>query len=435
LNLKPKALQRCQVETPYEIVDLTWNLARSQRNNAVFDRVIDLGAGDARFSSASFFYNQYVGLEVDKSKMHDCKLPSNAQIINADAMKWNGSDFDLCIGNPPYIRHHNLDSQWRSEVLSQIFQRSGVKIKHTANLFILFLMQALLCTHEKGLVVQIVPFEWITRPSARELRDYIASRGWDVMIFRFEAEIFPRVLTTASVTIIDKVKRSGQWSFAEIDKTGEIKTMVHPSGYATDVLPYLDRQDDMYGLRGLSPGGQDIFVLTEEERLYFSLKKNRDVVPCITSLRSIPDSVLCLDAASFNKFFVSAGKRCWLIKSDNDSLSRELQNYLDSVGNRWEKYSTCTNRQIWWRYPPHPIPALLISSGFVGSAPKVLLNLVGSVAAGSVYGIILRENYNSESIAKKLRKFNFAQHVVAHSNNLKKIEVKQLNSVLEMVKG
>lgn len=427
--MKSQHFQRCQVETPQEIVDLLWRMARDRRNGAAFRRVIDLGAGDGRFAQAKDAYRQYVGIEYDRQKI-PAKLPRGAAIVDADALAWKEGGYDLCIGNPPYIRHHHLEADWRDQVLQQFESDLGVSLKRTANVFVLFLMQALRRTRDDGLVVQLVPFEWVSRPSAKELRDHIQENKWDVSVLRFNTEIFPRVLTTASVTIIDKRGRSGSWSYGEIGRDGVVKAIGQPSGSSRKVLAYEGRAEDLYGLRGLSPGGQDIFVLTEEERLHFSLKKTRDVSPCVTSLRHVPVEQAELDRAAFEKHFVDAGRPCWLIRSDRDTLSPELRAYLEHVGQRWKAYTTCTNRATWWRYRPHAAPQLLFSSGFVGKTAKVFVNESKAVAVGSVYGIFARGKLLPMQIAERLRQFDFRQRVVSHSNNLKKVEVRQLNAVL-----
>jgi len=133
---------------------------------------------------------------------------------------------------------------------------------------------------------------------------------------------------------------------------------------------------------------------------------------------------------------VQAGRRCWLIRSDESNLSASLHAYLQSVkAERWQAYSTCTVRQVWWRYRPHPAPAVLFSSGFVGSGTKVLVNEVGAIALGSVYGVICKDQGRSaDHIAQQLRDYDFAKCVVSHSNNLKKVEVRQLNAVLTEIK-
>lgn len=430
--MKIEHLSRCQVATPPEIVDLLWQLALERRPGRFFSRVLDLGAGDARFARVQHAYQSYLGLELDNKKAQAAMLPAGAKLRVADAMKWNEGGYDLCIGNPPYIRHHNLDREWRTKVLDRFGKQANVRLKSTANAFVLFLLQALLKTADDGLVIQLVPFEWVTRPSAKELRDYIDRQGWRVSVYRFNAEIFPSVLTTASISIIDKNSTSGGWDFGEIGKDGNIKRLDYPSGSSSAVLPYEKRTSSLFGLRGLSPGGQDIFVLTEQERLHFSLQKRRDVTPCVTTLRHIPAEMQELDSDAFKSYYIEAGKRCWLIRSDKKDVSEELQTYLDHVGDRWKKYSTCTVRPTWWRYRPHPKPTLLFSSAFVGKSSKVLINSAGAIAVGAVYGIIAdnKKATAAHKIAKRLRQYDFRQRVVSHSNNLKKVEVKQLNAVL-----
>ncbi|WP_420473699.1 Eco57I restriction-modification methylase domain-containing protein [Noviherbaspirillum sp. ST9] len=428
--MKAEHLQACQVETPHPIVELAWGMARRLRNGQVFDSVVDLGAGDARFSQPNEAYRRYVGVEVDGTKVRSKALPDNAQIVHADAMKWEPMGFDLCIGNPPYIRHHRLDSQWRDEVLANIRSVSGIRLKKTANLFVLFLAQALIKTKPDGLVVQVIPFEWVSRPSASELRAHITEQGWDVEVFRFSEDIFPTVLTTASITIIDKSRKSGNWKFWKIGADGQSKPVKQPSGTNTRVLSYENRAHAAHAMRGLSPGGQEIFVLTEEERLHFGLKKKRDVVPCVTSLRVLPIELQDLDDEAFKKYYVDAGQRCWLIRSDKENVSPELRAYLDNVGDAWKKYSTCTLRQTWYQYKPHPVPQLLASSGFVGKRPKIALNSVKAVAVGAVYALFCTDLQEAAVLAQRLATFDFSKRVVSHSNNLKKVEVRQFNSVL-----
>lgn len=431
--MKPEYFQRCQVETPSDVVTLLWSLAKKARPRRTFDAVLDLGAGDARFArDSTATFSRYVGIERDVEKIRRDNLPSNAEVICGDAMKWQANNFDLAIGNPPYIRHHHLDPSWRAEIISSIHEESDILLKRTANLYVLFLMKALQRTCEDGLVVQLVPFEWVTRPSAAELREHIVSKRWNVRVYRFNADIFPSVLTTASIVLIDKSQKDGRWEFGEIGRNGTIREVQSPSGNSSSVLPYASRHSEVHALRGLSPGGQDIFVLTEEERLYYSLRKNRDVAPCVTSLRRLDAEATVLDAETFAKTFIEAGARCWLIRSDRQKRSPELNSYLKSVGTRWKQYTTCTNRSDWACYMPHPTPVLLISSGFVGKGPKILVNEIGAVAVGSVYGVLTSLSKTKlKRLVDRLRTYDFGKRLVHHANNLKKIEVRQLNAVLD----
>lgn len=429
--MKPSHLKRCQVETPPDVVELVWTLVRQMRVGEVFESVLDLGAGDGRFSWAQGAYGRYIGIERDPQKAVNAKLPSGAEIIVADAFSVSRAEHDLCIGNPPYIRHHGLDPVWRDRAIRSLLRNGGPSMKKTANAFVLFLAQALLKTRSDGLVAQVVPYEWVTRPSASELRDFISEKGWDVYVYRFDVDIFPTVLTTASITLIDKRGTQGRWTFGQIGRNGDIKRVAHPSGTRSRVLPYENADASLRAIRGLSPGGQDIFVLTEEQRLFYGLKKRRDVRPCIVSLRPLDPEADVLDDALFESEFVYAGRPCWLIRSDREKVSDELAAYLIAVGDRWERYSTCKTRKVWSRYRPHPVPAVLVASGFTGKAPKVLVNSVAAIAVGSVYGIVCEHAVPSpRKIATALRGFNFQRRLVHHANELKKLEVRQVNAVL-----
>ncbi|HBP6464382.1 TPA: class I SAM-dependent methyltransferase [Pseudomonas aeruginosa] len=430
--MKEAIFSRCQVETPPDVVQLVWSLISEQRPGEIFDSVLDLGAGDGRFSQISGAYRKYTGIERDEARALQANLPPEAELVVADALQWDGSDYSLCVGNPPYIRHHGLERSWRDSALQRIEASGGPALKKTANAFVIFLAQALMCTKADGIVAQVVPYEWVTRPSAKELREFIEAKGWGVDVYRFDSNIFPTVLTTASITIIDKNANPGQWRFGSITRSGAVKLASHASGTHSKVISYSDGSKACKAIRGLSPGGQEIFVLTEEERLFHSLKKGVDVRPCVTSLRSVPQELESLDKESFERLFVHTGARCWLIRSDKEKISPRLQRYLDNVDEAaWKKYSTCTQRALWWRYRPHPAPALLVASGFTTKGPKVLLNEVGAIAAGSVYGVLIeQEQQLAPDMAEKLRRYDFQRRLVHHSNGLKKVEVRQLNAVL-----
>jgi len=347
--MKAEHFQRCQVETPSDVVSLLWQLAQQARPGARFASVLDLGAGDGRFGKVDGYFDRYTGIEVDRRKVANANMPEGAELLVGDAMSWKKGDYSLAIGNPPYIRHHGLDPAWRNAVLARIEAEGGPALKATANAFVLFLALSLLKTRADGLVIQLIPYEWVTRPSALELREYIKQQGWDVYVYRFDVDIFPTVLTTASVTIIDKASAQGRWTFGQIGRNGAIRHVKQPSGSSSKVLPYQDGTEGLFAIRGLSPGGQDIFVLTEEERLYYGLRRRYDVSPCVTSLRCVSEEQTDLSNDLFEEAYVAEGRRCWLIRSDRETLSPALRAYLKAVGTQWQKYSTCTARPTWWR--------------------------------------------------------------------------------------
>src|SRR4029077_11147929 len=241
--------------------------------------------------------------------------------------------------------------------------------------------------------------------------------------------IFDGVLTTAAVTIIDKGKRNAQWDFFDVSPSLRTRPRKGISGNRTKILAYSGR-GELWARRGISPGGQKTFTLTEKERLDAGLWKS-DVVPCVTTMRHVPRKLAELDSAAFKKYFVDAGKRCWLIKSAGDHVLERVRAYLKKIPSQARTTYACRRQKPWYKYETPPIPVVLFHSGFTKRGPKVLVNSIGAQAVGSVYGVSgMQRNAGKRAVRKFLAEFNFERRVVAHARVLKKVEVAQLNSVL-----
>lgn len=426
--MTPAALHHCQVSTPLDVVSMMWKMARERR--ATFDSVLDLGSGDCRFSKERELAH-YVGYEIDASKL-PAVAPKGCLFFNTDVFECKETNFSLAIGNPPYIRRALLGGTWRSKAADLLeVESGGIRPRADSNAFIYFMWLALLRTRPDGLVVQLVPVEWVSRPSASPLRHFIMSNQWNVDIYRFTESIFDRVLTTAAIIIIDKSQRQGVWNYFNIDRAGTVQSTQTPTNSGKEILQYGSRTSGSYALRGLSPGGQDIYVLTEESRLLQGLKVGVDVTPCVTTLRYLDSQQLTLTKTVFYKAFIERGLPCWLIRSDKDVHSASLQRYLESVGEKAKQYTTNQVRgNDWFRYRIHPSPDILIASGFRSRGPKVFKNEASAIALGSVYGVFVKGRERQSQTVKNLRVYDFESHVVAHSNGLHKIEVRQLNTVL-----
>ena len=418
-------LSESQVTTPETIVTLFWRLTRERRQD--LDRVLDLGAGDCRFGQEGSFH-RYVGVEIDRSRSYGAKLPQNGRLIHNCVFRHRDSGYDACVGNPPYVRHHEIDTPWKQLAVDRFKRELGISFAQHCNLYLYFLALALVKTHNNGLVALVIPYEWVSRPSAKPLRNYIRKQRWNVAVYRFQKPIFKDVLTTASVTIIDKSKRERRWTY--FDVTSDLKVIPRkgitesPSG----VLPYTNG-DEAWALRGLSPGTQKVFTLTEIERLAAGLRAT-DVVPCVTTLRNVPRSLKVLSKASFKKHFVRAGAKCWLIKSDCGKVGSRLQAYLNGVRRSDRDTYTCHHQKPWYKFTAHPVPQLLVGSGFTKFGPKVIINGVGARAVGSVWGIHSTHRLPKRNLQRHLVRINIEKRVVAHAKILKKIEVKQLNTIV-----
>lgn len=421
-------LARCQVDTPLNIVAVVWGIVARYR--AKVGKVFDAGAGDGRFSVGGS-YDQYVGYELDSRRIPVASLPGNATILRSDAFAHAGPfDFDLAIGNPPYVRHHDLGDEWRDHISAWIKSRTGVRPSGWSNAYLYFFWLALIATVDDGLVVYLVPFDWVSRPAAKSLRKYIADRGWKLDIYRFDKEPFKSVLTTACVVVVDKRQHADKASYFRIDRDNGISTLQSPTLSEHQPLAYKNCIDTAYARRGLSPGDQTVFLLTEDERIQNKLMVGRDVVRAVSTFRWTSCNQIKLTDAFFEKNFVHAGVRCWLINSSSVP-SAVLTAYFEKYGHLCQDNSTCRSRNEWWKFTMPEVPRILYSSGFRGRGPKAMINQVGAIAVGAVCGIYASSETTARTIFDHIQAFDFSTQVVAMSKGFTKVEVNQMNGVVQ----
>ena len=425
-------LDRCQVDTPYSIVDALW--ARVHELRPTVGKVVDFGAGDARFAQGRDFA-EYIGYEIDQDRFDQTSLPQRAQVLARCAFTDDIDDADICLGNPPYVRNQDLPPGWRTLAADILRKRTGVNVSGLANAWQYFFLLALASTKPDGLCALIIPYEWVSRPSVTALRDYIRQHRWDVSVYRLADATFNHVLTTSSITLIDKASHDGRWRFFQHNRAERFNPLASPTTSDLGVIPYLARRERLPGTpwaqRGLSPGSQKALTLTEGERVRNDLSTGSDVVPCITSLRRLPAGTDELDRPTFDAVFRDQGAKCWLVRTDrNPSAALEL--YLDSVPSDVYDTSTCRQRELWWNFPMPPIPDALFAQSFKGTFPKCARNTVRARAVGGVCGLYDIAPDHLDVVLSGFNGMDLRDRVVAHSNGFRKIEIGQINTLLRL---
>lgn len=419
-------LQRCQVDTPDDLVARLWQEIAKRRQ--CVGSVVDFGAGDGRFAHYGN-YRRYRGYEIDASRLAGTRLPKNAELVHACAFGSAIEKADVSIGNPPFVRNQDLPDGWRAKVSDRLFAASGIRISGLANAWQYFFLQSLLCTKDDGLCALIVPFEWVSRPSVSAMRDFIRAKGWDVDVIRLADATFGGVLTTASMTFIDKRAKSSVWRYFE-EREGELIQMPSPSGSAAGHVSYFSAKagPGPRVTRGLSPGSQKIFMFTEAERARLGLKPGRDVIRCVSSMRPLGPEISDLTDEIFDEVFRKGGRRCWIINTRRRP-SAGLTDYLDSIPSEERSTKTCLGRAVWWQFEMPNAPSVLVATSFKGDRPKFARNSVQAIAVGGVAGII-GDADEIDLALQRLATTTLADRIVAHANGLYKVEINQLNTLI-----
>lgn len=423
-------LDRCQVDTPADLVAATWRHVEQVRTSV--GKVLDFGAGDGRFARYGR-YSEYIGYEIDVVRCQGAALPKHARLINRCAFSDDVEDADVCIGNPPFARNQDLPVGWRQRASEVLKRRTGLTVSGLANAWQYFFLLSLASCRDDGVCALVIPYEWVSRPSAKALRDYVVAGRWNVSVYRLVDTTFDSVLTTSSITIVDKAGRDGRWEYFEETANGTYASLTSASGSPKGVIQYLRRSEVAStaprAVRGLSPGTQKVLTLTEGERVRFGLAVDLDVVPCVTTLRPTAVGFQELDTAAFRAFYRDAGQKCWLIRTDAEPSSR-LRDYLAAVPAEDYQTSTCLERQVWWKFNMPPIPSLLMAQSFKGEFPKALKNTIKARAVGGVCGVYNLDDAQSAQVISGLNGLDIRDRVVAHSHGLRKIEINQLNTLL-----
>ena len=378
-------LSRCQVDTPERIVRFVWGQVNARRPNA--GSVVDYGCGDARFSKTGHF-ESYQGFEIDPNRAPRLPLrPPRSVTLGCAFEQNNPIGYSASVGNPPYVRHHDLDPAWLERAEARLASLMDYKPDGRGNAYIYFLWLALATVVEDGLVALVIPYEWVSRPASSKVRDFIKRSAWDVDVFHIENAAFERVLTTTCVAVIDKRSpQRGAWRFFNVDGDDVVSPMKQATGSVHKHLAYESGSKEARAIRGLSPGGKETFLLTEGERIHFQLKRDRDVLPAVSSFRTLEQSQATLTETLFRDKFVNAGHRCWLLNTSNEP-SPQLQAYLAQVPEEAKSNYTCNARAVWWKFAMPKVAGILYSSGFKTSGPKMFRNVIGAVHVGSIHGV------------------------------------------------
>ena len=144
-------------------------------------------------------FKNITGIEIDKDL-----IEKNSNIINTSFIKCDfKNQFDIVIGNPPYIRWKNLESDLKKELATdKLWQNYCNSLCDYSSIFILKSIEAL---KEQGELVFITSDYWFTTTHAKKIRNYILENGYIESIYHFnETPIFEKV--NASFVIFKFIK-------------------------------------------------------------------------------------------------------------------------------------------------------------------------------------------------------------------------------------
>jgi len=210
------------------------------------------------------------GVEIDKTEYKKCiknldnlvnkllviEKPIKWKVYLGDTLdlykKWHGK-FDFVVGNPPYIRIHNLDLKTRKVIKENFRFNEG-----TIDIYLSFFELGLYCLKADGYLGYITPNSYMHNSSYKKFRFYIKERKILYSLTDFKSnKMFEGYSTYTAITILSNMPNSSnKFSYSELQENKKVKVIANID------FKYLDDND---------------WSFSNEEDIKFinQLKKNR----------------------------------------------------------------------------------------------------------------------------------------------------------------
>jgi adenine-specific DNA methylase len=153
-------------------------------------------------------FNSVTAIEFDKieaEKANKIELKKKT-VINADFHLYcneTNQQFNLVVGNPPYIRYQYFDKEQQKEA-DTIFNKAKLKYSKLTNAWVSFVVGSSLLLKEKGKIGFVIPAELLQVSYAQQLREFLAHFYNKINIISFEKLVFPDIQQEVILLLCEK---------------------------------------------------------------------------------------------------------------------------------------------------------------------------------------------------------------------------------------
>lgn len=399
------------VYTPQNVVEMMV----ANASPGEFECVVDVGCGCGRFAYTTKLAagnTKVIGIDLDPLA---CLLAATVstlegvpfEVIRGDFLKKNikTTGRTLYIGNPPYVRHHMLAEEQKTQGHAMAEQLKLKGWSGLAGLYALFI-ERILCRARQGDRMMIVTgAEWLDAGYGKPLRDAFASTvggGSALTYYPASMDLFNGAMSTALVSRweigenIESVRCAVDGGERFHEKTGKLATLDKwgsvfaggnkpPSGMKTIALGDLFRIS-----RGIVTGNNKYFVLPADDRQAKAMGDR--AVPVVARAADIPRSAVVEPG--------TLKKRLLLLDGQKDAGYISIG---EKTGVREGFIASC--RTPWYAIKPKPAP--ILATYMRRGRPRFALNPGRCPNLNTVHGLYPKTDISEETMRR----------VVAYLNN------------------
>lgn len=200
--------------TPLQLADAMVKICMSEKVHSV----LEPSCGDGVFLDSLAHMGMLhsvkdvVAVEIEPDEAAKVKKRykdfDNVTVITEDFFEfyyreYKQKQYDLILGNPPYIRYQYLTESQR-ELQSKILSAHGMKSNKLINAWVAFLVACVQLLSENGRIAFVIPAEILQVAYAEDLRLYLSENLSKITLLTFEQLVFPDIEQEVVVFIGEK---------------------------------------------------------------------------------------------------------------------------------------------------------------------------------------------------------------------------------------
>jgi adenine-specific DNA-methyltransferase len=431
--------------TPPEIVApmVAWAMAHDPA------RVVDAGCGSGRFAMAAARVKpgvEIVAIDLDPlatllARANLAVLGASARVLNADylTVRLPSSGRTAWIGNPPYVRHHDLTpaaKAWAGKAAIRL----GSSISGLAGLHALFFLATALRARAGDVGCFVTSAEWLDVGYGSVVRDLLVNGlgGQSLDLVDPRAVPFADAMTTALVTSFVAGSHPSSMAVRLVaepadlhlgDGTAiEVKTMAAASRWSplfrAGTLAVGETLGDLARVhRGQVTGANDFFVMTKTEARQRGLTPWAK--PAITAaseilgadgvVRDAPERLVVIDIPAAIKRAGAPAADAFLRSGEDAGVDR---GYIAS------------HRRPWWRVGATAPP--IVASYMARQAPAFALNPDALVLLNIGHGVWPTTGVDAAGLVQRLNRarLSFAGSGRTYHGGLEKFEPREMEALV-----
>jgi len=408
------------VYTPPQIVSAMMDWAAEHARPV---RVVEPGCGSGRFLAAAgrrFRRRQLVGVEIDpvpailaRGHLAAAGLAPRSTVRLGDFRQVRLPRIDgktLWIGNPPYVRHHDIEPHWKQWFADQA-AKLGIKASRLAGLHAHFFLAIARSARKGDIGALITSAEWLDVNYGAVMRDLLLDGlgGKAIAVLDPSAMPFPGATTTGAITLFEVGSRPTSMALKRIAAGRPISGLDRGRRVARSRLEASRRWSPLFGPRRKTPAG--CVELGELCRVHRGQVTGANRVWIAgPQAAGLPDSVLFPAVTGATELF-DAGRaingdahlrRVIDLPVDLGRFSARQRRKIDrflawAISEGADRTYIARHRKAWWAVGLRA-PAPILCTYMARRKPAFVLNLAGVRHINIAHGLYPRERFNRKTL-------------------------------------